>query len=95
LIVLSALTSAKAVGVAGGIDKYQSVFALLVTILTALDTWLKTGERYRVHYEYDDQFRDLLVKLHLSDKNDRAELRKLANQLADTRSKYRKSLSWA
>jgi hypothetical protein len=95
LIVLSALASAKAVGIAGEIDNLQSVFSLRVAILAALDTGLKIGERYRVHYQYDDQYRDLRDKLALVAPDNTAELSKIAAELADTRAKYRKALSWA
>lgn len=72
LIVLAACVAAKdslppVAGVA-------ALLSLLVAVGTALDTWLKTGNRYRGHYTFNDKFIALYTDLELTDASDMAKI---------------------
>src|ERR1700729_3498050 len=54
LIVASSCVAAKSTVPA--LEVYSVYLALFVAIATALDTWLKTGSRYRGHYMFNDKF---------------------------------------
>jgi hypothetical protein len=45
------------------IASIAALLSLLVAIGTALDTWLKTGNRYRGHYTFNDKFIALYTDL--------------------------------
>lgn len=51
-----------------------ALLSLLVAIGTALDTWLKTGNRYRGHYTFNDKFIALYTDLELTDATDTAKI---------------------
>lgn len=67
LIVLSAMAAAKDL-----IPPRVSVplVSLAVAVGTALDTWLKTGQRYKAHYMYHDKFIALYVQTELAKPED-------------------------
>src|SRR5258708_4340939 len=93
VVVLAALTSAKAIGLSSEFEKMQGIFALLVTILTTLDTALKLGGRYRVHYQFDDEYRNLRDELQDVGPPDEEKKRAVIRaKLADIRTRYRKAV---
>lgn len=75
MIVLAAMVAAK--------DSLQfikdnvSVLALLVAIGTSLDTWLKTGTRYKGHFSYNDKFISLYTDLKLTEPSDKDKIEAL------------------
>ena len=77
IIVLSAFTSAKAIGVADVIGQWQGVSAFIVTVLAASDTWPKPAQRFRTHYEYDDEYRRLEIELNTLPRGGGDEVAKL------------------
>jgi hypothetical protein len=80
LIVLSALVAAKA-DLFGKDDTHTiTVLSLLVAVGTSLDTWLKTGNRYKGHYTFNDKFISLYTDLALCDGRDSAVLDKLKEE---------------
>lgn len=56
------------------IASIAALLSLLVAIGTALDTWLKTGNRYRGHYTFNDKFIALYTDLELTDVADTAKI---------------------
>jgi hypothetical protein len=64
LIVLSACVAAK--GTLPLTDQSTQVLSLVVAIGTSLDTWLKTGNRFRGHYTFNDKFIALCTDLELT-----------------------------
>lgn len=56
------------------IASVAALLSLLVAIGTALDTWLKTGNRYRGHYTFNDKFIALYTDLELTDVADTAKI---------------------
>ena len=72
LIVLAACVAAK--DSLPRIASVASLLSLLVAIGTALDTWLKTGNRYRGHYTFNDKFIALYTDLELTDVTDAAKI---------------------
>src|SRR5579859_5288610 len=56
LIVLSACAAAKGLD---PLEKLAPALSLIVAIGTTIDTWLKPGIQYKVHYTYNDRFRAL------------------------------------
>jgi hypothetical protein len=72
LIVLAACVAAK--DSLPRIASVASLLSLLVAIGTALDTWLKTGNRYRGHYTFNDKFIALYTDLELTDVTDTAKI---------------------
>ena len=72
LIVLAACVAAK--DSLPHIASVASLLSLLVAIGTALDTWLKTGNRYRGHYTFNDKFIALYTDLELTDVTDTAKI---------------------
>ncbi len=71
LITLSACVAAKQSLSFG--DQTIALFSLIVAIGTSLDTWLKTGNRYRGHYMFNDKFIALCTDLELTDHADTAQ----------------------
>jgi hypothetical protein len=67
LIVLSAAVATK--GVTPFLDDNGRTLSLIVAIGTSLDTWLKTGNRYKGHYVFNDRFIALCTDLELADPN--------------------------
>ena len=47
---------------------------------TSLDTWLKTGTRFRGHYTFNDKFIALHADIELTDQADSVALGKLQDQ---------------
>lgn len=72
LIVLAACVAAK--DSLPRIRSAASLLSLLVAIGTALDTWLKTGNRYRGHYTFNDKFIALFTDLELTDATDTVKI---------------------
>jgi hypothetical protein len=72
LIVLAASVAAK--DSLPRIASIASLLSLLVAIGTALDTWLKTGNRYRGHYTFNDKFIALYTDLELTDVSDTTKI---------------------
>src|SRR5580704_7655579 len=62
LIVLSALVAAS-----GTLPARIPIATLsfIVAVGTALDTWLKTGTRYKDHYTFHDKFLSLFIEVEL------------------------------
>ena len=79
LIVVSACVAAKT-ALFKSDDYLVAVLSLLVAVGTSLDTWLKTGTRYRGHYTFNDKFIALYTDLALSDGREQAVLDKLKEQ---------------
>jgi hypothetical protein len=65
LILFSTLTSAQAVIAIPHVGSAQAIFALLVTLITGFDVWLKPGAKYRALYAANDQYAELRQKLDL------------------------------
>ncbi|HLK67383.1 MAG TPA: hypothetical protein VKU19_28300 [Bryobacteraceae bacterium] len=78
LIVLAALVAAK--DSLPAIKNNLAILALLVAVGTSLDTWLKTGDRYRGHYAFNDKFIALHTDLLVSESTDRAKLDSVTEQ---------------
>jgi len=74
LIVLSACVAAKD---SLGWKTYVPVASLAVAIGTALDTWLKTGNRYKGHYTFNDKFIALYTDVEITGNQDVAALAKI------------------
>jgi hypothetical protein len=74
LLVFSALTSAQALEALAFMHVAQPVFALLVTIIASLDTWLKPGDKYRTLYIANDEYNQLRQELEFVDANDKASV---------------------
>ena len=65
LITLSACVAAKQT--LSMPDHTVALLSLLVAVGTSLDTWLKTGNRYKGHYMFNDKFIALSTDLELAD----------------------------
>ena len=65
LIVISACVAAKSD--LNLVKDHAAILSLLVAIGTSLDTWLKTGTRYKGHYTFNDKFIALYSDLELTD----------------------------
>ena len=72
LIVLAALVAAK--DGLPAVNANLSVLAVVVAIGTSLDTWLKTGSRYRGHYSFNDKFIALYTDLKVAGSADGVKL---------------------
>jgi hypothetical protein len=59
------------------IASVAALLSLLVAVGTPLDTWLKTGDRYRGHYTFNDKFIALYTDLELTDATDTEKLNSL------------------
>jgi hypothetical protein len=95
IIVLSAVTAAKAIDQLGKLAEWQGYFALTVAVLTALDSWAKPQLKYRTHYKYDDEYRRLQSQLDLISDNDpelATKLDALREELEKVRQQYRNEL---
>jgi hypothetical protein len=68
LIVLSACVAAKDTLLI--ISQNVAFVSLVVAVGTSLDTWLKTGTRFRGHYTFNDKFIALHTDLELTDQAD-------------------------
>lgn len=77
LIVLSAAVAATAVLPA---KVPVSLLSFLVAVGTALDTWLKTGTRYKNHYLFHDRFVAVYIEVELSDPEDKTTLDRLKDK---------------
>jgi len=75
LIVLAACVASK--DSLPRIASVAAVLSLLVAVGTALDTWLKTGNRYRGHYTFNDKFIALYTDLELTDATDTEKVNNL------------------
>jgi hypothetical protein len=54
-----------------------ALFSFLVAVGTAIDTWLKTGTRYKGHYTFHDKFIALFIEVELTDPADTGKLEDL------------------
>ena len=72
LIVLASCVAAK--DSLPRIASIAALLSLLVAIGTALDTWLKTGNRYCGHYTFNDKFIALYTDLELTDDTDAVKI---------------------
>ena len=78
LIVVAACVAAKA---DLHLNAYPVVIlSLLVAVGTALDTWLKTGNRYKGHFTFNDKFIALHTDLELTKPDDAGAMEKLKEQ---------------
>ena len=57
-----------------------AILSLLVAIGTALDTWLKTGDRYKGHYTFNDKFIALYMDLELTSPRNTAAIESIKDQ---------------
>jgi hypothetical protein len=78
LIVLSACVAAKET--LQIVNHNVAFVSLVVAIGTSLDTWLKTGNRFRGHYTFNDKFIALYTDVELTDQTDSVALAKLQDQ---------------
>src|SRR5277367_1684072 len=78
LIVLSACVAAK--DTLQIVSQHVAIVSLMVAVGTSLDTWLKTGNRFRGHYNYNDKFIALHTDVELTDQNDSVALGRLQDQ---------------
>ena|SRR5271165_2939768 len=78
LIVLSACVAAK--DTLQIVSQNVAFVSLVVAVGTSLDTWLKTGNRFRGHYNYNDKFIALHTDVELTDQTDSVALAKLQDQ---------------
>src|SRR5580658_2370876 len=78
LIVLSACVAAKET--LAFISRNVALVSLIVAVGTSLDTWLKTGNRFRGHYTFNDKFIALHTDLELTDQADTVALGRLQDQ---------------
>lgn len=60
IIICSALVSATALTQLSAPSWWQPLCALVVTVLTALDSWLKPGAAYAAYYLANDEYEALL-----------------------------------
>lgn len=73
IIIFSALTSATALTQIVNSPLWQATCALLVTVLTALDSWLKPGAKYAAYYLANDEYealQRLVVHQNTADPNE-------------------------
>src|SRR5271168_3717139 len=78
LIVLSACVAAK--DTLKIVSQNVAFVSLVVAVGTSLDTWLKTGNRFKGHYTFNDKFIALHTDLELPDHADVAALGRLQDQ---------------
>ena len=78
LIVLSACVAAK--DSLTLLIRPAPLLSLLVAVGTSLDTWLKTGNRYRGHYTFNDKFIALHTDVELTDPADASAMAKIQEQ---------------
>jgi hypothetical protein len=86
LIVASACVAAKAT--VPSLESFSAYLALFVAIGTSLDTWLKTGSRYRGHYMFNDKFISLQTDLELTHEENEAEFEKVKDNFIRTVAEY-------
>jgi hypothetical protein len=89
VILFSALTSAQALGAIGGLKEAQGIFALLVTLITAFDVWLKPGAKYRALYQGNDEYAELSQKISVTAANDTKGIRALQLEYRQINSRLR------
>jgi hypothetical protein len=80
LILFSGLTSAQALDAISSLKSAQSIFALLVTLITGFDVWLKPGAKYRALYIANDEYAELRQKLELARSDDTKRLESLHDE---------------
>ncbi|HEY1758430.1 MAG TPA: hypothetical protein VGG72_23875 [Bryobacteraceae bacterium] len=78
LIVLSACVAAKET--LQFVSRNVAAVSLLVAVGTSLDTWLKTGNRFRGHYTFNDKFIALHTDLELTNDSDAAAMGRIQDQ---------------
>lgn len=89
LIVLSVCAAAKGINF---LAYAAPVLSLFVAIGTALDTWLKPGLRYKIHYKYHDQFRKLWTDIKFIKPEDVSALNHIKRKFQETDDHYRKEI---
>jgi hypothetical protein len=81
LVVFSALTSASALASAPELlHPLQPICALLVTIITGFDVWLKPGAKYRALYLANDEYAHLRQRLEIVSPGDKEQLETLLEE---------------
>jgi hypothetical protein len=80
LILFSGLTSAQALAAINAPPWAQGIFALLVTLITGFDVWLKPGAKYRALYTANDEYAELKQKLELARPDDLKRLEILQDE---------------
>jgi len=93
LIIFSALTSADALKAIPELSGLTPVFALLVTIITAIDVWLKPETKYKAYYIANDEFDQLFVELKsLPDPPPDPSMQKLLQTYKDIAKRLREAI---
>jgi hypothetical protein len=80
LIILSSTVAAQKNLVGSPIQAvvpWVPVLALAVAILTALDTWMKPGEKWKTHDRFDDEFKTIRRELSYMEPTDIAAVKKI------------------
>ena len=77
LIIFSALTSAEAITTIAFIKGGQPFFALLVTLITGFDVWLKPGTKYHALFTANDEYLELRQRIDLTSPTDAAEVKSI------------------
>ena len=84
VIIFSVLASADAVKAIPNLSGLTPVFALLVTLITAFDVWLKPETKYKAYYIANDDFDHLHVEISsLPDPPPDVPLRKATQEYKD------------
>jgi hypothetical protein len=96
LIGASGLVAAKEslVTTFGGIATWVAPIAVSVTIVTALDTWLKPRDKWRGFMRDRDDLATLRIRADAADPHDSAALDKLIADFAELRRRHRDENVW-
>jgi hypothetical protein len=93
LIVFAALTSAEAINTISVLPGAQPYFALLVTIISAFDAWLKPGAKYRAYYLANDEYAQLGIDVDLLPPTDPDGPRGAAKRYAEINDRLSKTIT--
>ena len=91
LIVFAVLTSAEALTTP--LKGTQPYFALLVTIISAFDSWLKPGAKYRAFYIANDEYAQLELNVSLLAPTDINAANDAAKQYAEINGRLSKMIT--
>jgi hypothetical protein len=89
VVANGATDKALAVSIASGLASWVPVLAVLVTVVTALDTWMKPRDKWRGFMQDRDELEDIIIKLNETLPEDSAARNNLRAEFAALRQRHR------
>jgi hypothetical protein len=92
LIVFSALTTAQALATVSSLRYAQAVFATLVSVITAVDLFLRPGAVYRAQYIANDDYAEVRQDIISTSPTDSKKIEELKKRFQEINRRLQKQI---